>query len=188
MFWRGGADHEPSKAARNTAQRTTAHAKPGAAAPGAHPGPMAEAAAELNHLGCSPRLRILLPRGTKAGGLSMKRAFYAAMLMAALPTVAAAQDIGGLYNVNGTNFDGSPYGGQARSRSPPTRPARSWKTGSTSSNGFCMRNDDAFAAGYVMGKDIGLIIYKAAPDGILRGVWTIAGKNGAGTEILTPAK
>jgi hypothetical protein len=119
----------------------------------------------------------------------MKRAFYAAMLMAALPTVAAAQDIGGLYNVNGTNFDGSPYGGQAQIKiTSNTTCEIVWKTGSTSSNGFCMRNDDAFAAGYVMGKDIGLLIYKAAPDGILRGVWTIAGKNGAGTEILTPAK
>lgn len=51
-----------------------------------------------------------------------------------------------------------------------------------------MRNEDAFAAGYVMGKDIGLIIYKAAPDGTLRGLWTVAGQNGAGTETLTPVK
>ena len=119
----------------------------------------------------------------------MRRAFYAFMLMAALPAAAAAQDIGGLYNVNGTNFDGSPYGGQAQIKiTSNTTCEIVWKTGSTTSNGFCMRNDDAFAAGYVMGNDIGLIIYKAQADGTLRGVWTIAGKNGAGTEILTPAR
>lgn len=119
----------------------------------------------------------------------MRRALFALTLMAALPAAAAAQDIGGLYNVNGTNFDGSPYKGQAMIKiTSNTTCEIVWKTGSTSSNGFCMRNDDAFAAGYVMGKDIGLIIYKATADGTLRGVWTIAGKNGAGTEILTPAR
>lgn len=119
----------------------------------------------------------------------MRLAFYAFMLMGMLPAVAAAQDIGGPYTVNGTNFDGSPYSGQAHIKiTSKTTCEIAWKTGSTTSNGFCMRNDDAFAAGYVMGKDIGLVIYKASPDGTLRGVWTIAGQNGAGTEILTPAR
>lgn len=119
----------------------------------------------------------------------MRKAFLAFMLTAALPAAVAAQDIGGLYNVNGTNFDGSPYGGQAQIKIVSNTTCEIvWKTGSTTSNGFCMRNDDAFAAGYVMGNDIGLIIYKASADGTLRGVWTIAGKNGAGTEVLTPAR
>jgi hypothetical protein len=39
-----------------------------------------------------------------------------------------------------------------------------------------------------MGNDIGLIIYKTSADGTLRGLWTIAGKNGAGTEIPTPTR
>ena len=43
-------------------------------------------------------------------------------------------------------------------------------TGSTTSKGFCMRNKDAFAAGYVMGQEIGLIIYKLNGDGSLDGV------------------
>ena len=49
-----------------------------------------------------------------------------------------------------------------------------------------MRNEDAFAAGYVMGKEIGLVIYKMQPDGSLKGLWTITGKDGMGTEVLTP--
>ena len=109
----------------------------------------------------------------------MRRTFWALIVMGMLPGVAAAQDIGGLYSVNGTNFDGSPYKGEVMIKiTSNTTCEIAWKTGSTSSNGFCMRNDDAFAAGYVMGSDIGLIIYKATPDGTLKDVWTIAGKNG----------
>jgi hypothetical protein len=51
-----------------------------------------------------------------------------------------------------------------------------------------MRNDDAFSAGYVMDKDIGLVVYKVMEDGSLHGLWTIAGKDGNGTEVLTPRK
>nr|WP_245480923.1 hypothetical protein [Mesorhizobium sp. M1E.F.Ca.ET.041.01.1.1] len=51
-----------------------------------------------------------------------------------------------------------------------------------------MRNDNAFSAGYVMGKEIGLVVYKVEDDGSLHGLWTIAGKDGNGTETLTPKK
>ena len=37
-----------------------------------------------------------------------------------------------------------------------------------------------------MGKEIGLVIYKMQPDGSLKGLWTITGKDGMGTEVLTP--
>ena len=61
-----------------------------------------------------------------------------------------------------------------------------WETGGSSSDGICMRNDNAFSAGYVMGEEIGLVVYKVEDDGSLHGLWTIAGKNGSGTEVLTP--
>lgn len=119
----------------------------------------------------------------------MHRLLWAVLLTGMLAGTAAAQNIGGAYSVAGTNVDGSPYAGQALiTITSNTTCEIAWQTGGTTSKGFCMRNDDAFAAGYVMGKDIGLIIYKATADGTLRGVWTIAGQNGAGTEILTPIK
>ncbi|MBK1868217.1 hypothetical protein [Taklimakanibacter albus] len=119
----------------------------------------------------------------------MGRFLWAVLLTGMLSGAAAAQSIGGAYNVAGTNVDGSPYAGQALiTITSNTTCEIAWQTGGTTSKGFCMRNEDAFAAGYVLGKDIGLIIYKAAPDGTLRGVWTVAGQNGAGTEILTPIK
>ncbi len=51
-----------------------------------------------------------------------------------------------------------------------------------------MRNGDSFAAGYVMGDSIGLVVYKMLPDGTLDGAWTIADKEGAGYEVLAPVK
>ncbi|QKD03842.1 hypothetical protein [Mesorhizobium loti] len=105
----------------------------------------------------------------------------------ALP--AAAQSIGGTYTVAGTNFDGSKYDGEATiTLTSETTCTIHWETGGSSSDGICMRNDDAFSAGYVMGKDIGLVVYKVGEDGSLHGLWTIAGKDGNGTEVLTPKK
>ena len=57
---------------------------------------------------------------------------------------------------------------------PPTASARATTT--------------AFAAAYVLQDAIGLIVYKVMEDGTLDGLWTIAGKEGNGTEVLTPAK
>lgn len=107
--------------------------------------------------------------------------------LSALP--AAAQSIGGTYTVAGTNFDGSSYGGEATiTLTSETTCTIHWETGGSSSDGICMRNDDAFSAGYVLGKDIGLVVYKVEEDGSLHGLWTIAGKEGNGTEVLTPKK
>jgi len=107
--------------------------------------------------------------------------------IAAVP--AAAQSIGGTYTVAGTNFDGSPYGGEATiTLTSGTTCTIHWETGGSSSDGICMRNDNAFSAGYVMDKDIGLVVYKVEEDGSLHGLWTIAGKEGNGTEVLTPKK
>ncbi len=97
--------------------------------------------------------------------------------------------IGGKYKVEGTNFDGSKYSGDATiTITSETTCAIDWQTGSDSSSvGICMRNDDSFAAAYKM-KDgaVGLIIYKVAKDGSMEGIWTLTGKDGAGTEVLTP--
>ncbi len=51
-----------------------------------------------------------------------------------------------------------------------------------------MRNGDSFAAGYVLGEAIGLVVYKMIPDGTLEGAWTIADQEGVGEETLTPVK
>jgi len=100
---------------------------------------------------------------------------------------AAAQDIGGRYSVNGTNLDGSIYRGEAEITLTSEFTCEIvWKTGGTTSSGICMRDGNAFAAGYEMGGNVGLVIYMVQPDGTLDGSWTIAGVNAVGTEVLTP--
>jgi hypothetical protein len=108
------------------------------------------------------------------------------LLALALP--AAAQDIGGTYTVDGTNFNGSAYKGTAEiTLTSQTTCIIEWTTGGTTSQGICMRNDDSFAAAYVLGDKTGLVVYKVADDGTMHGLWTIAGQDGNGTEVLTPA-
>ena len=119
----------------------------------------------------------------------MKKFLACALLLgAAFVTPAQAQTVrAGTYNVEGTNLDGSAYKGTAKiSLTSETTCAIEWKTGSTTSDGICMLYGDSFAAGYVLGKAVGLVVYKVNDDGSLEGAWTISGKDGSGTENLTP--
>jgi hypothetical protein len=111
----------------------------------------------------------------------------AALLLAAASTAASAQTVGGQYRVNGTNFDGSPYSGTATITPSNSTCRIEWYTGSTAT-GFCMLANKAFAAAYKLQGSVGLIVYELLPDGTLKGYWTIADKEGAGTEVLTPIK
>jgi hypothetical protein len=116
----------------------------------------------------------------------MLKPLLAAALSVFCVTPVLAQDIGGRYAVNGTNFDGSRYSGEAAITVTSQTTCRiEWNTGGQISRGICMRNNDAFAASYALGKSIGLVVYRIQPDGSMQGVWTIAGENGSGKEILT---
>ena len=111
-----------------------------------------------------------------------------ALVACALAPAALAQTIGGKYQVQGTNFDGSPYGGTATvSPSSNTTCRIDWETGSHSS-GICMVSGNSMAAAYRLDGSIGLVLYQLQPDGSLKGTWTLADKPGSGTETLTPAK
>ncbi|MDR3375297.1 MAG: hypothetical protein P4L98_16340 [Ancalomicrobiaceae bacterium] len=110
-----------------------------------------------------------------------------AFMLASTATAFAGPQVGGEYKVKGTNFDGSAYSGTATITPASNSTCRIvWKTGGTTSTGFCMRNDDSLAAAYKLGAAVGLVIYHIEDDGTLDGVWTIADKAGAGTEVLTP--
>jgi hypothetical protein len=119
----------------------------------------------------------------------MKRLAFAAAALLVTTFGAAAQPIGGMYDVVGTNLDGSQYKGTAEIRGiTDTTCEIYWTTGGTTSGGICMRNGPAFSAGYSMGDKIGLIIYQIMDDGSMQGLWTIAGASGNGTEVLTPQR
>jgi hypothetical protein len=128
------------------------------------------------------------PHGRKQSwGDSTMRTIIAAAVLSFAAGVAQAQDVGGTYQVNGTNFDGSTYKGTATIEVVTSTTCRiHWETGSTS-DGICMRNQNALAAGYAFSNGkIGLVVYEIMPDGTLDGVWTVADQEGAGTEVLTP--
>jgi len=113
----------------------------------------------------------------------------AAIALLVVAPAAFAQGVGGEYQVKGTNFDGSPYSGTASITPSSNSTCRiEWKTGSTTSSGFCMLSGSALAAAYKLNDSVGLVLYELQSDGSLKGIWTIADKSGAGTETLTPAK
>jgi hypothetical protein len=110
----------------------------------------------------------------------------AAAMAAGFATAAMAVDIGGTYEVRGTNPNGSKYKGTAEIEITSSTTCRiTWKVG-TDSSGICMRNGIALAAGYVLGDKVGLVIYEIRDDGTLDGIWTVADEDGSGTELLIP--
>jgi hypothetical protein len=116
------------------------------------------------------------------------RSVILGMLMATVGTVAAAQDIGGRYEVRGKNVNGSEYGGTVEITATSENTCRIvWNVGATSS-GICMRNQNAFSAAYELGGKIGLIIYEIMADGSMVGIWTIADQPGVGFENLYPTR
>lgn len=118
----------------------------------------------------------------------MKTILAGALLGLGLAASAHAQSVSaGTYDVEGTNLDGSSYGGTATiTLTSETTCSIEWNTGSTASQGICMLYDNAFAAGYVLGDAVGLVVYEVKDDGSLEGAWTISGQDGSGTEKLTP--
>ncbi len=104
-----------------------------------------------------------------------------------MASALAAQDIGGHYTVKGTNLDGSPYNGEAQITLTSQYTCNIvWKTGGSTSDGICMRDGNAFSAGYELGGKVGLVIYLVQKNGVLDGTWTVDGVNAVGTEVLTP--
>jgi hypothetical protein len=121
--------------------------------------------------------------------MGFMRVFYSliigALVVSAAP--AFAGDMSGTYAVDGTNIDGSSYSGTANiTITSDTTCVINWKTGVSTSQGICMRAANSFAAAYIMGTDVGLVIYKIGADGKLVGTWTIANQPGSGSEIPTP--
>lgn len=118
----------------------------------------------------------------------MKKLIWVSLVAAlSLSTAVQAQVATGTYTVEGTNLDGSRYGGTATIElSSDTTCHIHWSTG-TESDGICMLYDNAFAAGYVFSNGgVGLVVYEVMEDGTLEGAWTIDGVDGSGTERLIP--
>ena len=121
----------------------------------------------------------------------MKTILSTAVLFLVFATSAAFADVAGRYNVSGTNFDGGVYQGTVTvTKTSDSTYNVFWYTGSNNSEskGIGMLSGSTFAAGYVLGEGVGLVIYTVKSDGSLSGRWTMDGQNGVGTEVWTPAR
>ncbi|MFD2184699.1 hypothetical protein [Rhodoplanes azumiensis] len=119
----------------------------------------------------------------------MRRTLAAIVIAGALVSPAAAETLmlAKSYSVSGTNPDGSSYSGTLALQviSDTTYTVR-WSIGGETYTGFGMRMNDYLAATYTMDGKPGLVMYKVEDGGVLRGLWSVRGQNGSGTETLTP--
>ncbi len=105
--------------------------------------------------------------------------------LAVLPRLAAAQIREGIYDIAGTNPDGSEYqGGLALGPGPAGSWLARWQVGGTQLLGLGLIQGGVLAVSFVVDGRPGVAVYEVEPDGKLRGSWTTGG--GLGTEILTP--
>jgi hypothetical protein len=114
------------------------------------------------------------------------RMFSLALLLSVAAGAASAQSVGGSYNVQGTNPNGSTYGGTVQITPSGSSCRITWQTGQSSSSGICMLANKAFAASYILQGKQGLVVYELQSNGSLKGWWTIADQAGVGTENLFP--
>ena len=113
----------------------------------------------------------------------MRRLALATALL--FPLLAEAQPASGVYNMAGTNPDGSPYTGLVllQDRGGGTYQVE-WNVAGQRISGWGMAQGDALAASYVLDGRVGVVLYRNAGNA-WRGIWSVTG-GPPGTETLTP--
>jgi len=121
----------------------------------------------------------------------MKRLVLAALLAPAMlfasiftATPAAAQR-SGVYEVTGTNLDGSQYRGLMEIQQVGTSTFHIlWNIGGQLIEGVGMASGLSFVTAFSAGDRTGLGIYEIRPGDVMEGSWTIVGANTNGTETV----
>jgi hypothetical protein len=118
----------------------------------------------------------------------MKRLFLAALLAPALSWGAAspaAAQRSGVYEVTGTNLDGSEYRGQMEIQQVGTSTFHIlWNIGGQLIEGVGMVSGLTFVTAFSAAERTGLGIYEIRPGDVMEGSWTIVGANTNGTETV----
>lgn len=110
-----------------------------------------------------------------------------ALPLLALHAGPAAAQRSGLYDVEGTNLDGTPYTGVAEIQQVGLASFRIvWQVGDTVIEGAGMASGHTISVVYGTGQHPGFGIYTLSPDGTLTGEWTLLGANAIGRETLRP--
>jgi hypothetical protein len=114
------------------------------------------------------------------------RRLVLALALIVLATPALAQR-DGLYDVTGTNLDGTSYSGVAQIRAVGLNSfAIVWRVGTTLVEGAGMASGRTIAVTYGSAQRPGIGIYQLNPDGSMDGEWTIVGAPAIGRERLVP--
>ena len=116
----------------------------------------------------------------------MRRILAWLVLLAAAASPALAQRAG-VYEVAGTNPDGTSYAGIIGLRQVGLASWQVlWDLGETRFEGYGMSSGTTFAVGFALGQRPGIAIYSVGADGSMTGQWTLVGTSAIGTETLTP--
>ncbi|MBU8542414.1 MULTISPECIES: hypothetical protein [Roseomonadaceae] len=120
--------------------------------------------------------------------MTFRRLAFALPLLAALPLASPAQaQRAGLYDVTGTNLDGTTYTGLAQIQTAGLASfAIRWRIGNQTVEGVGFASGRTVTVAYGLQQRPGLGIYTLNADGSLEGEWTIVGANANGTERLVP--
>lgn len=121
----------------------------------------------------------------------MRPLFLAGLLAPALLLGAMAPAIAqrsGVYEVTGTNLDGSPYRGLMEMRQVGTSSFHIlWNIGGQLIEGVGMASGLTFVTAFSASDRTGLGVYEIKPGDVMEGSWTIVGAQTNGTEIVRPA-
>ncbi len=107
-----------------------------------------------------------------------------ALLLFATPALAQRD---GVYEVSGTNLDGSTYTGLAQIRAVGLNSFNIvWRLGNDLIEGVGMASGRTIAVTYGQAQRPGMGIYTLNPDGSMDGEWTLIGAPAIGRERLVP--
>ncbi|HKR62728.1 MAG TPA: fibronectin-binding protein [Thermoanaerobaculia bacterium] len=117
----------------------------------------------------------------------MRKLVLVLLLAAALP-LAAKSAFSGVYAVNGTNPGAGPYKGTLTIAPRGDIYDVAWSIGNAKYGGVGVVSGDTLSVAYSdgSGKWMGVVAYRARPDGTLDGKWAVYGGNTkTGTETAT---
>jgi len=120
----------------------------------------------------------------------MKLIRILAIMVAILATLAfpAAAQRSGLYDISGTNPDGSLYNGtMTLTQVGGTSFRLSWQVGTNTIEGVGMVSGLTLAVVFSLGENqTAMGMYDLRPSGELSGIWTVIGSQATGTEVARP--
>lgn len=116
----------------------------------------------------------------------IRRLALAAGFLLALAAPALAQR-DGLYDVTGSNLDGTAYTGQAQIQAAGLASfIIRWRIGNQVVEGFGFASGRTIAVAYGLAQRPGIGIYTLNPDGSMDGEWTVIGAPAIARERLVP--